>query len=714
MLRSAVRTWAIALCAVVLTSALANAAKPIPNNDPSARKVWRLKPELKNTHPRLLVTPEELPELRSFYKSAEAKPWRDKVEAYLGASKTNPGSEWLKDATDGQRQGFWRLPTVALDYLMTGDKRSLEACEMYMREFLKHEDWETGSERSSGMSAANIMVGAALAYDWCYNDLDPQLREKFGEKLFEQARKMYYGGHLNYNNANAYWQNDPANNHRWHRNAGLTLAMLAVYEEKPEQQWMMEKTMEDLEFVRKWLPHDGSCHEGPNYFTFGGNHLTVAFDAADTALGSDLMQADYFKNAGHYRLHTLTPGMGGIFSYGDGGVGSLGSYNNFTLAGASINEQPDVLDGLRRFHEKEPKSFGFGWFSILWDTDDLPSGNMENLHTKALFEDVGFAVMRDSWKDDAVAASFKCGPWGGYDLMRYSNSGRKYVNVAHDDPDANSFLIAKGDTMVALPDGYSKHKASQNHNTILINDLGQMTIGREEGGVWSQPSRSNRGEMARMAYLTAFKDEGKITAVEGEASGSYLEYSKGSKSRPDLDRFRRTFLWVEGDYILVLDDIRAPKDVDVTWLIQSKDIETRSSMENRFDLKADNEAIPMQLVSDQSFQTDIVDSPADNRGKPMGLRQLRAEVEAEHVRFASVYDPWGRGLTVELVAKGPELTWVQVSGAGFRDVWKWEAPKDNETASSISLDRRGSNQEGQGFAIGPEDTEIMWQKLALN
>lgn len=707
------RIFTIALAAVVFTPMVAQAAKPIPNNDPSAGKVYRLKPELKGVHPRLLVTPDEVDELRAYYRSAEAKPWRDKFEEYLKASYTSPGTKWLNDATDGQRQGFWRLPTVALNYLLTGEKKSLDACEMYMREFLAQPDWELGGERSSGMSAANIMVGAALAYDWCYNDMDPELREKFGKKLFEQARKMYYGGHLNYNESNAYWQGDPANNHRWHRNAGLTLAMLAVYEEERDQQWMMEKAIEDLEYVHKWLPHDGSCHEGPNYFTFGGNHLTIAFDAADKAIGTKLMDADYFKNAGQYRLHTLLPGMGGIFSYGDGSVGSLGSYNNFTLAAAAHHKQPDVLDGLRRFNEREPGAFGFGWFSLIWDTNKLGRGDMEKFHTKALFSDVGFVTMRDSWKDTAVAAAFKCGPFGGYDLLRYSNGGRKYVNVAHDDPDANSFMIAKGPNMMVHPDGYSEKKSSASQNTILINGMGQMTVGRKEGTQWSQPSTSGQGEMVKMAYLTAFKDGGKYVAVEGEASGSYLANPAGGGRRPDLDRYRRTFIWAEGDYILVLDDIRAPSKVDITWLIQGLEINARSSSENRYELKSDGATMAMQIVSDQPFDAKIGKSPAENKSKDLGLKQLQVEIDTDHARFASVYDAWGRNLTVAVVAQGPDLTWVQVKGSGFEDVWKWESPKDNETASTISVNRKAGPMDGLPFELGPSDTDIMWKKLAL-
>jgi len=416
----------------------------VPAKDPKpVGAVIQLKEGFRGAHPRLLLSADELPKLKAFYSSEEGRPWREKIEALRPASIPPGHTKFLTNATDGQRQGFWRLPTVALHYLMTGDPASLADTKGFLREFSVLPDWEAGRERNSGMSAGNIMIGAALAYDWIYNELEPAFREQFREKLLFHARAMYHGGHLKGNEGIHYWQNDPANNHRWHRNAGMVLSLLAIYEGRPEEQWIMQRAIDDLDFVVKWLPHDGTCHEGPEYFVFGGNHLVVALDAADRCLGTSFMQANYFKDAGSFRLHTLLPGMKNIFRFGDAS-GGTGSYNNFLLKAAAVNGQADVKDGLLRLLEVRPRSYEFGWFSLLWDDPELPRGDMTRLPTKSLWEDIGFAVMRDAWSDEAIGASFICGPFGGYDMLRYSEGGKNYVNVAHDDPDANEFTIAMG------------------------------------------------------------------------------------------------------------------------------------------------------------------------------------------------------------------------------------------------------------------------------
>ncbi len=675
----------------------------VPERDPEpeGERISLVGP-LRGKHPRLLLSDEELPSLRRFYRSDEGRVWREKIEAYRKSSKPPGHTKFLRDATDAQRQGLWRLPTVALHHLMTGDRSSFDDAVGFLRKFHELPDWETGSERNSGMAAANLMIGAALAFDWLHDELDPEFREAFRQKLFRHARWMYHGGHLKKNPGTHYWQGDPANNHRWHRNAGLTLALLAVYEGEPDQRWLMERTLEELEFVTRWLPEDGSCHEGPGYFIFGGNHLVLALDAADRCLGTDFLQASYFENAGRFRLHSRLPGMDGTFRFGDTGPGGAGGYHNFLLKAAAVHDQPEVRDGLLDLLQRDPKSFEFGWFSLLWDDPTVGRGEREELATAALFDDVGYAVMRDSWKADAVGASFKCGPFAGHHLQHFAEGGKRYVNVAHDDPDANEFLISSGGTLVVETDGYSKHKASRNHNTILINGMGQMAKGRPEGGTWSQPG----GDMSRMAWVTGWKSKDDIVAVEGEAAGGYLAHRdrRTGASRPALDRYRRSFLWVEGRYVLVLDDIRAPEAVEIDWLVQSGTVENRGG--GRFVLAAGGRDLAMRVLADATMKFELRDSPADHRGESMGLRQLRGVARGESLRVVSAYDAWGRELEIDFDPKEAEVATVTVRGKAFEDEWRWSCAPDRETASTLEL-RRGKQVLS---VLGPADTRRPWER----
>ena len=179
-----------ALLALALTG---SAAPPVPKTDPSPEgRVPEMDAALRGRHPRLFLNARTLPRIRQFYSSEEGAVWRRQVEDYLPACEPFDEPKFLDDATDGQRQGLWKLPTAALHYALTGDKASFAKAEGFLRKLEALPHWQTGRERDSGMSSANILVGASLAYDWLFNELDPAFREAFGRKLLHKARAQFH------------------------------------------------------------------------------------------------------------------------------------------------------------------------------------------------------------------------------------------------------------------------------------------------------------------------------------------------------------------------------------------------------------------------------------------------------------------------------------------------------------------------------------------
>jgi hypothetical protein len=671
----------------------------VPDKDPAAAQPVALGYKDLKVHPRLLFGPEDVEALRAFVASPAGKPLMDQLLAYRQASRPGAGTEFLKDATDGQRQGFWRMPTVALHYVLTGDAQSLADTAAFLRKFNELPNWEIGAERDSGMSAANIMIGAALAYDWTYDALDPALRDAFRRKLWHHARAMYHGGHLMKNAGTHYWQNDPHNNHRWHRNAGMALCALAAAGGAAEEQWLLGEIRRELDFVARWLPADGTSHESPSYLVFGGSHLLLALQASDRAFGTAYLQLPFCRNTALFRLQSLKPGFRDAFSYGDGA--GLGSYNGYCWKTASVHKQADILAGLERLRAASPKAFEFAWFDILWKDPALAAGDLARVPTKVVFPDIGTLFIRDSWRDSAVAAMFKCCPFGGHTLNRFRNEADfKYINVAHDDPDANSFVVNIGAANVVETDRYSKSKKSANHNTVLVNGVGQEAAGRSEGGGWTQPA-TGRTDMSRMGYLTAWKNAGKIVAVEGEAAGSYLALNDRRRGvqRPALERFRRTFVWVEGEYLLVLDDLRAPAEVTYDWLMQAPKLEAVDAAALRYSLADGGASCAFQIASDAALSTAIRESPADHRGDKIGHQQLVATAKTARMRVASVYAPWGGDASVVLEPASEFAATVRVKRGADTDTWRWEAAEAADKPGRLKLDAGAR----RAFELTPAD-----------
>jgi len=653
-------------------AAPAAAASGVPATDPPADgPVPTFTAALKDQHPRLLFDKTDVAALKAFAQTPTGQIFWKQITAYLGASKPPAQPTFLRDATDGQRQGMWRMPTVALHYALTGDQGSFDSALGYLKMLLALDHWETGQETDSGMSSANICIGAALAYDMLYNELDPAFREQFRQKLWEMARRQYYLGHLMRQPGTHYWQGDPQNNHRWHRNAGMSLCLLAAYTGDPSQDWMMQKLGEEMKYVADWLPADGTSHESPGYMIFGASHLMVGMQAMDRCLGTSYLTQPFFANVGTFMLQTLTPGLQQRFHYGDQGGTGVGGYDYdvFEMKAIGANQRGDLLPLVDARLKSDGVGAQIAWLGFLWYPRDLRARPAADTPTQAFFSDVGVQFVRDTWDAGGRGAMFKCGPYGGYLLNKFSHAnGNKYVNVAHDDPDANSFILFKDNEFVAESDRYSAAKKSANLNTILVNGLGQINRGRTEGAQWSQPG----GDMSMGAVITARDEQGASLGIEGEASGNYIANPKQGQ-RPALDRYRRSFLWVDGRYLLVLDDIRSPQPVDIDWLLQSGTV--TAGQGGRFVLQKGEATCPLMIAVTEQVTPSVVDSPADNKNKPLGWKQLRLRANTQAIRFASVYDLWGKGnLTITLQADGPDHAVVKVTGGGgINDTWDWTA-----------------------------------------
>jgi hypothetical protein len=184
---------------------------------------------------------------------------------------------------------------------------------------------------------------------------------------------------------------------------------------------------------------------------------------------------------------------------------------------------------------------------------------------------------------------------------------------------------------------------------------------------------------------TALAEKGPNIAVEGEAAGSYPADPAKAPKRPALDRYRRSFFWVEGKYVLVLDDIRAPQRVKLSWLMQGPELLATDAAEGRYELKDGQARCAFQVVSTDRLMSRIVASSADHRGKPLGYQQLHLFGAISATRLASVYDLWGKGdLSVSIKADGPDAAAVTVTGNGIDDTWTWKAGDGRFAPSTIT------------------------------
>jgi hypothetical protein len=617
------------------------------------------KHDLLNVHPRLLFSKEDMARWWKAGKADEKFIWdagADYFKACAGPVAT-AGEPWNQG--DGwQSIGWWHGTTTLLLYARTGDRTYAHNAIDLMMAICKSKHWEVSDETDYGMGTGHLMATVALIYDTTYDLLTDAQRQIVRQRLWLAADRMYNYGFNEFkkipNASVRYWQQDAQNNHRWHRLCGYMLACLAIYGEEPGIDGYLDDAIKQAQFIEKWLPEDGSNHEGVGYQAFGMQFLVPAFAAMDRCLGMDAIRRHPgFHEAPYFRAHMITPDGQHMWNFGDGDWGTYYfSHYNFKLAAEWRDPMAQALH-LRNFR-LSPESYIYHGWTLLWYDPSLKPGNLALLPTWHYFPDLEIAAFRQSWTDpNALATFFKCGPYGGHKLDQYADSFQPphYVNVAHDYPDANDFLFAWRGHVFATNTG---GKQTRGFNTILVNGKGQDG----EGEGYTQPIE----KMEQRARIEQCFGAPGFGLVRGEAGGYY----------PDLSKFTRTFIYVDNAYLVVADDVKAHKPAAIDWLYHGAGRWTEAGKLSWLIAQGEDKVRLSLAAAPAELKANVAAGTQGRRGG--GASVLTASYRGDRLRLVAVMAPQSaapaevvdcretpagfvlkikRGDVVDLVAVGP-------------------------------------------------------------
>lgn len=523
---------------------------------------------LLDVHPRLLYTPDDIKTFRTPKYQKQVQWIFDAGAGYASsASSGHPlsGEPWNKG--DGwQKYCWWRGVTAAQWYAFTGDPKWADDEIEFLMAIVASEHWELGGEQDYGMGAANIMASVAIMYDTYYDLLSDAQRKTIQRRLWLAADRFYHYGYTEErklpNAGVRYWQSDPANNHRWHRLCGYLLGCLAIHGEVPEIDGYLSHAINEARFILRWLPPDGSCHESVAYTSYGASFLIPAFAALHRFIEDTdvFVEHPFIHNAPYWRAHNVLPGGQRVWAWGDGGWEPY-YFAHYNFGAISMSQDATAQALHRQLFALHEGSYAYHGFNLTHYDVDLEPGNVEDAAPYRYFDDMGMAMWRANWTDaDAAAAMFKCSVYGGHTLNEYrdSFSPPRYVNVAHDHPDANSFQFAWGGEVWAMEQDVGKDaKTTRQHNTLLVDGKGQTGEATRSGSVtWTQPI----ADMGTRAQVTEWFGAPGYGAVVGEAGGFY----------DALSSFKRTLIFVDGLYIVAVDEITVQRQpVTLDWCFHS-------------------------------------------------------------------------------------------------------------------------------------------------
>ncbi len=493
-------------------------------------------------HPSLLFTPQRV---------AEAKN-RVKTDAYLNECWQN-----IQAQADAllQKNDIMKMEYLALAYQMTGDKKYSDKLRKMLLDISKIKSWANAEMMArnpawrSELQMAHRSFQIALAYDAVYNDLIPGERKEIANGVYRLAVEPLLGD----------WILEPTRIHSlnsmghnwWTSCAGMgAILALAISNELPEAG---EAATQVVELLPEWFDfagdeiqkkprtfdRAGGMYESINYASFGITEaLLLRLAWLNSHPEAKLEEIPQMSQLADFFAHVSYPRTGMLYSinFGDSHKNVTGE-SSMLLAYAMGEKNPVTLwyvNQLESAQHREgfPRVFPMGF---LYTPDLSKAPVTPDLSLSKLWEDFGWATMRDSWDKDATMLAVKSG-----------------MTWNHSHADANSLILFhKGVDIIKDAGNCSYGKKpyrdyffqSDAHNVVKFNGEGQSR------------SQQYHGSMLP-GSMHSLLDAGDIKYVMANGTGPMSD---------KLERNYRHFLW-NGNVILVIDDIKSHKPGKFEWL----------------------------------------------------------------------------------------------------------------------------------------------------
>jgi hypothetical protein len=541
------------LTAVLFAGILIPTALSQPPDTPSAPK-WR------RSRPRLFFTPDRIKQLRQRIEKHKTfrQAWlnlKDRADRLL---KEQFVSKEYAEGGTGQHGNYGRpsrqvagmASVLGLAYRMTGDERYAEKIRDVLIYYGGLRRWAGDAKRdppwNSELNTARFCYAYAVGYDSIHDFLSEKERKTI-------ARDMIRLGILPSLNdwilAEKRIHALDSMGHNWWSvcvsMAGLTT--LSLLGDEPEAEKWIERVSESFSewfyytgnvLQNKSINFDakGAFYESVNYANYALSEYLL-FRLAYSNVFPDAKPPDIalLQKTGDFFVHTCYPSSDSMLSvnFGDSSIKAVGA-RSLRLLLANGYEKEEYHWYLNRTDLGLDDPVG-----LVYCQTDKKKYPPKGLPTSVIYPDIGWAIMRSSWRDDSTMMAVKSGfTW----------------NHAH--PDAGSFILFHGGQPLIIDSGncsYSRreyssyYRQSKAHNVILVDGRGQ------------NPEDCTRGDRG-------VKTPGRVYRLMDEAGIKYVLADATGPTSWKFSRNYRHFLWLDR-LILIFDDVRTHEPGKLEWLL---------------------------------------------------------------------------------------------------------------------------------------------------
>lgn len=530
-------------------------------------------------HNFLLHTNANVSRLKEQIKSDPKvkKAWENqlkKAEDILKQEKLNPAD----------------LQELGLVYRMTNESRFAEFLKKILLNTIAKKSWE-GQELLNrtpawrgGLGTAHTSYYMAIGFDCVYNYLSNVERSEIADGIVRLGIKPALNDWLNpETNIHTF---DTMGHNWWSACVDMAgFAALAVKNEIPEaSKWAKEI----LEINNEWLHfsgnvmdnkpmtfgRDGGFYESINYANFGfSQYLLFRYAFKNTYPKIKLPETPEMEKMADFFIQTTyyTKDSPMSVNFGDGSLKRNGNACILLLWNLGLQKEryawylQKTMDG----NDKEGLEIDSPQGLILHpDLSSFKKNTTPDIAESKLFSDLGWATLRNSWKDDATMLGVKSG-----------------ITWNHAHADAGSFILF--------------HKGKN-----LIIDSGNSTYGRPEYTEFYCQSEAHnvalfngKAQNKKDAYF-GVKNEGHLYNLLDTENLKYIYADATGPTSQWFSRNFRHFLWV-GNVILVLDDLESFSSGKFEWLLHYNGVSKRNGLD--LSIKQDDAEVVVRPLYPETF-----------------------------------------------------------------------------------------------------------------
>lgn len=541
-------------------------------------------------HPGLIITTENLDEFKG--KAKGENQFLYKQAKQLADEFSRRPLIKFKDAHNSYREIGDAMPVLGLMYQLTGDKKYVETARKWILVMLETESWEG----SQNLGRSSWVVGLCFLYDWMFDALDENLKEKLVTRLVQETKIIIETAS----------DTRALSNHLLIETSAVGMTGLVLNRNHNAKNSFLDQADNWANYIIDHAPTDGSWGEGIQYWQYGTGYFLRFLEAAQTAgLKNYFADYDWLKKTGYFPIYFSLPGnFTKVINFSDCGTDRyLPAFLLYLPAQKYRNGY--FQDFGDKIQSKTPHKFS--WLDFLFYDASVPAKDFTTLPLFHHFKDQGFVSMRSGWEKGATVVGFRCGPAPGHknqvDPDRIEHKG---FGPGHQQPDINSFVIFAQNEWLAIDPGYTHKKETQNHNTILVNGHGQAGA----GGKWLDYMEfESRNPAPEIIYTESNPN---YDYVIGDAGNIYVDAA-------GVKHFRRHLIFLKPNIVVVLDDIATRENSKIEWLLQLNENAKVEQVNNKFKInKNDAEywAIPMLPVHSKASVTERLVEGNDVNGTP--------------------------------------------------------------------------------------------------